>query len=309
MTMREPVSELDLLAYADGLLDHDPGRKAQVEAYLREAPAEAVRVKAYAAQTQALRDTYDPRADEPVPQALLDTLSGQPRRSRAAWMRAAAMVAVSVGAGLVGWYLGQHSARAPDLARQPVASVLRGMAAGEQNVKQASSSTVVPDGELRWRNEGVALSLRVPDLASLGYDLTARRNVSQDGAQAVALTYEAADGTAVQLFIAPKAHQRGEAISVERQDGTSVAFWGQGPLAFAAVTKKSDQDFHRLAERIRDVLLATPESTPEEHPTPGPPVPPGSRVEVTADAVSPRTQGAVDAPLGHAPLGVDKRIE
>ena len=49
------IREIDLLAYADGLFDTDPGRKAEVEAYLREHPEEAARVRDYADQNDKIR--------------------------------------------------------------------------------------------------------------------------------------------------------------------------------------------------------------------------------------------------------------
>jgi len=310
MTKREPVSELDLLAYADGLLDHDPGRKARVEMYFRNVPDAAARVEAYREQACALRTAYGARAEEPVPPHLLDTLTARPRTQRVSSLRAAAMVAVCVAAGLAGWVLGQNSARGPEPGQEPLSAVLRGMAAGDGGAEQASASAVAPGGELRWRAQGVRLSFHVPDLGALGYSLTARRNISQDGAQAVALTYEAADGATVRLFIAPKAMPRGEAVTVEREDGASVAYWGHGPLVLAAVADRSGQDIRQLAQRIRDVLHDMSKDPPEQQRhAPDLPMPPSGRLEVTADAASPQTPDALDTQLGRAPRTVDKRIE
>ena len=310
MAKREPVSEMDLLAYADGLLDHDPGWKARVEMYLRNVPDAAARVEAYREQTRALHTAYGARAEEPVPPHLLDTLTTRPRTEGVSSLRAAAMVAVCVAAGLAGWVLGHNTARGPEPGAEPLSAVLRGMADGDGAAEQASAAAVAPGGELRWRDQGVGLSLHVPDLGALGYGLTARRNISQDGAQAVALTYQAADGATVRLFIAPKALPRGETITVEREGGASVAYWGHGPLAFGAVVDRPERDIRQLAQRIRAVLHDMSKQTPEQQRhAPDLPMPPGGRLEVTADAASPQAPDAVDTNLGRAPRGVDKRIE
>jgi len=309
MTKREPVSELDLLAYADGLLDHDPGRKARVEIYLRNAPDAAARAEAYRQQTHALRAAYGARAEDPVPPHLRDTLTTSPQPGHVSSLRAAAMVAVCVAAGLAGWVMGHNSARGPEPGQEPLSAVLHGMAAQDGDAEQASASAVAPGGELRWRDQGVRLSFHVPDLGALGYRLTARRNVSQDGAQAVALSYQAADGATVRLFIAPKELPRGQTISVEQERGAPVAYWGHGPLAFAAVADRPEQDVRQLAQRIRDVLRDMSKDSPQQRHAPDLPMPPGGRLEVTADAASPQTPEAVETPLRRAPRTVDKRIE
>jgi len=310
MTNREPVSELDLLAYADGLLDDDPERKARVEEYLRNVPDAAARAEAYRRQTGALRAAYGARAHEPVPPHLLDTMMARPQPGHVSSLRAAAVVAVCVAAGLAGWVMGQNSARGPEPGQEPLSAVLRGMAAGDGGAQQAPASAVAPGGELRWRDDGVGLSLHVPDLGALGYSLTARRNVSKNSAQAVALTYQAAGGAAVRLFIAPKTLQRGETISVTQANGPPVAYWGHGPLAFAAVADRPEQDIRQLAQRIRDVLRDMSENPPHQRHAPDLPMPPGGQLDVTADAASPQVPEAVDMPLSHAPRGSDnKRIE
>ncbi len=115
MTHNSHIDDLDLLAYVDGMLDTDPQRKAQVEAHLSANPETAAHVAELVAQTNALRAAYGPRLSEPVPdrlQAALDVRSRDAAQTLAAGLRAAAILALMVAAGLTGFMLGQ--ATAPD---------------------------------------------------------------------------------------------------------------------------------------------------------------------------------------------------
>lgn len=312
MKNSEAVSELDLLAYADGLLDHDPGRKARVEAYLRGAPAAAKRAEAYRAQTRALRETYEGRATEPVPDRLHDAL--RPRAGGSAmritgW-RAAAMVAVSLAAGATGWHLGQLSGSAPQVAGKRLPSAISEVVSNERKglrTLPASLGDAAPDGILRWKLNGVGLSLSAPDLSSMGFELSGRRDLSHAGTQAIALTYAGAEGARLRLLIAPVASGSAGVVSVSEQDGARLAHWSQGPLTMAVQVENGIRDLAALARDVRDTIArAAPrrrEQTPPEFP-----MPPG-KVEVTADAVSPQSPEAVETPAGPATIGADKVIE
>ena len=79
---RPAVRAIDLMAYADGLLDADPERKAEVETYLRQHPEEDARVRDYAAQNDAIRRLYRPVLSAPVPERLRAALDDRCRRDR-----------------------------------------------------------------------------------------------------------------------------------------------------------------------------------------------------------------------------------
>jgi len=99
---RKP-SELDLLAYADGFLDDDPGRKAEIERYLAEDPETAARLRDYAAQNEEIRAAFAHRLEEAVPERHHRLFDEPPRRSPHGLVQAAAAVVAVLCAGLVGW--------------------------------------------------------------------------------------------------------------------------------------------------------------------------------------------------------------
>jgi anti-sigma factor RsiW len=116
MTASEPrfaITEIDLHAYADGLLDDDPRRKRAVAAFLRGHPDAAERVESYAAQNSEIQRLYAPVLDEPVPARLQAALHRRTGIAQGPWLRVAASVAVIMAAAASGWLLGIEQGRAP----------------------------------------------------------------------------------------------------------------------------------------------------------------------------------------------------
>jgi anti-sigma factor RsiW len=107
------ISEIDLLAYADGLLD-DPRRLEAVLAFLDANPAEAERIDAYIEQNREMRRLYDPVFHEPLPEHLLAILErGGDHHPARHWLRTAAGAAALLAAAAAGWLLGQERVEAP----------------------------------------------------------------------------------------------------------------------------------------------------------------------------------------------------
>jgi len=307
MKNSEAVSELDLLAYADGLLDHDPGRKARVEAYLREAPEEAKRIDDYRAQTRALRAAYGGRAMESVPDYLHDVL--RPRaaggRMHVTGLRVAAMVAISAAAGVAGWHLGQVSGPAPQVAGERLPSVLREVVSDERKglrTLPASVGDAARDGLLRWQQNGVRLSLAVPDLSSLGYQLSGRHDLSHGGTQVISLSYSGVEGAKLRLLISPVVSGAARVVPVSEQGGARLAHWSQGPLSMAVQAEKGNRGLAALARDVRDTIARELPRRRRERTPPDFPMPPG-KVEVTADAVSPQTVDGLVSPAVPATVG------
>jgi len=309
MTNPGTISELDLLAYADGLLDHDSERKAQVEAYLASAPAAAGRVDAYLSQTAALRAAYGGRAAEPVPSRLQNTVTSpiSVRALRVTGLRAAAVVAISAVAGMAGWYLGQVSEPAPQAAEQRLPSVLREAASNERARWRKLPMPVGGlgrGGALRWENNGVALSLPAPDLSAIGYALTGRRNFSNGEPQAVALSYVGANARNLRLLIAPVSSGEAQTVAVTETGGLRMAYWSQGPLTVALQTDGDALDIAALGRKIRDVI-ARQAPLPDRQPRKLPP----NKVEMTADAAGPQAPERAEQPATHTIIGTDTVIE
>jgi len=309
MSEHEPLSELDLLAYADGLLDKDPQRKARVEQGLAGAPEAAERVAAYRRQTEALRAAYGPRASEPAPDRLYDVLkpAAAPSRRRVAGMRAAAMVAITVAAGLAGWQLGKGSGPEQQLSQERLPSVLREAALDERVRWQTLPMTaggLGSGGVLRWERNGVALSLPAPDLSAMGYALTGRRNFSIGETRAVALRYAGANAANLRLLIAPVSSGEAQTVAVTETGGLRMAYWSQGPLTVVLQTDDETGDIKLLARQIRDLIARqAPIQDRRRRELPA------DKVEMTADAAGPQARDGDERPAADTIIGADTVIE
>jgi anti-sigma factor RsiW len=102
------IDDLELLAYADGLLEADATRKSQVEERLSRCPALAERVRAYQAQTEALRKAYNARMYEAVPDRLRAALKCNAEPRIRGWARAAALALLVAASSVSGWLVGRN---------------------------------------------------------------------------------------------------------------------------------------------------------------------------------------------------------
>jgi len=258
MSDRVTLNELDILAYADGLLDCDPARKAEVERRLRDDPEAMERARSFAAQTVALREAYDSRVAEAVPQRLHAVLERPTRSTGAQALQAAAIVALLVGTGVGGWLLG----RSDDPDRWSVATLIDQSYAhffasrpGEPPAEavQAAVSEARPLG---WLADEVSIRLKAPDLSAAGYALVDKQTVMIGEDQIVRLDYASSDKGAFSLFLAPRWETQPVEIAHTERDGISLAYWLDGPLASTIVTRLPSDQARDLARTVREAMHA-----------------------------------------------------
>lgn len=258
---RNPIGEIDLLAYADGQLRGDSARTAEVERYLAANPEEAARLRDFAAQNEALRRHYGRVVEEPVPERLTGVLDAPPRR----WFgdgfgRAAAVLALMVSTGLAGWMIG----RDPPLAVQPdfltEALESHGYARDLSPVAQGQKGALL------------ALDLVGSDFAAAGFSLVDRRLVSFDGVQAVHMVYADPSGRRLSVFAKIRPASRRPTVELREYDGGSVAHWVSGPFSFALVAEGDSGAIRGLAEAVADggIRWGTTQPTPAPSPSPAP---------------------------------------
>jgi anti-sigma factor RsiW len=248
---RDPIMEIDLLAYADGFLDSDPARKRAVEAFLRDHPAEAERVHAYIEQNREIRILYGPVIAEPLPDRLVEVLHRQRSYGSGRWVRAAASVAVLAAAAAGGWIVGfeQHPV-------SPAESFVEQVLAIHPQMRQAERTTPRIDlasagGALHRLPEGVALEADPPDLSSLGYTFRDRRVVGSGGKQMVQMTYVRSDGRRLSLFLGNRTQQKDRKIVFSENGDVTMAHWLDGPTIYGVVAKGGERELEAVAETIQ----------------------------------------------------------
>ncbi len=293
MTDANRVNELDLLAYADGLLDDDPGRKAAVEAALREDPAARARAEAFRAQTEALRAGYDWRLAEPVPERLSAALERPANSGLGTPLRAAAVVLLTLGAGTAGWMLGQDGGGDGWSAATLVdRSYSQFVANRPGTVEAAMGGEVGGARPLGWLAEEVSIRVKAPDLSGRGYAMVDKQGVTVDGEQIVRLDYAGPEDRAFSLFLAPRWEDRNQGIAQAERDGVSMAYWLDGPLATTVVARMPASETRALAEAVRRAMHDGGKGPGVIEPGPGDGTGTGQGDELMADTLVPQTAGS-----------------
>jgi anti-sigma factor RsiW len=203
------------------------------------------------------------------------------------------------------------SAPTQEAAEQRLPSVLREVVSDEREslrTRPVTAGDAAPGRTLRWRVNGVGLSLKTPDLSSLGYKLRGRQNLSHAGTQAVALSYAGANGSKLRLLIAPVAPGKARVVSVSDHGDARFAHWSQGALIMAVQSEGASRDLAALGRDIRDTIARELPAHREEQMPPDFQIPQG-KVEVTADVMSPQTPDGVESTGDPAAIGIDKGIE
>ena len=232
---RNPLSEADLHAYADGQLASD--RLEEVEALLAVDPELAARVGAIRAQSAALRDALDPLLAEPVPDSLLAAAT-PPRRGTAVrrWIAPAFAMAASLVVGVaVGW-LGrdamiERSGTPTTFARQ--AAFAHALYAAD-----VRRPVEVPGSEekslVTWLTKRLGFKVHAPDLNGLGYALVGGRLVAGNENPTALFMYENPEKQRLSLQVRKETEQHGDtAFRYAVENGVGVFYWVDDDCGYA----------------------------------------------------------------------------
>ncbi len=195
-------------AAVDGQLP--AARRAELEALLATDPEARDTLAAWQAQREALRALHRPLLDEAIPEALLAAArrGEASRRQIDQWWRWGGMAAAVVLAFGVGWL--SHGQMGGPATRQLA------MQSSQSFVRQASLAHAVFSPEVRhpvevtaaqqdhlvqWLSKRVGRPLKVPVLASQGYELVGGRLLSGDGGARAQFMFQNAAGLRLTLYL------------------------------------------------------------------------------------------------------------
>lgn len=236
------VSDTELSAWLDNQLEADD--RARVEAWLREHPDDAARVRLWAADAQALRARLDPVLTEPMPARLEQTLW---RRSpaRAAhfdgWQRWAAGIALfalggALGAG-VAWRAGRPAA-APMAQAGGQGWVQRAAVAHSVYVPEVRHPVEVKAQEehlARWLTKRLEMPVKLFDLRAQGFELVGGRLLPDAKGPSAQLMYQAAgeapagqQPVRVTVYLRKPEDGTPAAFRYEQQGATGLFYWVEG---------------------------------------------------------------------------------
>jgi anti-sigma factor RsiW len=260
------VRDIDLMAYADGLLDADPKRKTEVETYLRQHPEEAARVRDYAAQNNAIRRLYSPVLSEPVPERLQAVLDYRRGRALGPVARAAIASGLILAAGFTGWVIGQRGQSAPwpmqafvdQMLMTDERPYLTSSSASDQALDQAMEERTQP---LDWLSHQIAVSLQPPDLTSQGFTLVEKRLVAANGPQAVQVIYATSSGRRLSLFLRTRWQDETPQFRFAEKDGVTMVYGLEGPLAYALAGQLDRKEMVEVVQTLRTSMRLQPHGT------------------------------------------------
>jgi anti-sigma factor RsiW len=242
------ITELDLLAYADGRLDGMPDRKAEVEAYLRERPALDSILRADQRVVAKIRDAFAPIAHESPPRRLSAALS--PARSpkqglyvRPAWLAAAAPVLVL--ALVLGWRLGEAVRPPQSLAARDMGELFP--------IVQNGAETALAGDVAAFSGDDSA-----PDLSNWSLSQTSAFTAIADGREVLRATYSDESGGAVTIMRSVAQTPHIVSIATSDVDGQHAIFWTEEGVSYSVSGNLPETELSSIAAYVRNRGLPAP---------------------------------------------------
>jgi anti-sigma factor RsiW len=265
MTMdRETIDDELLSAWVDGELDGQPEQRARVEAWLREHPQDAARVRQWAADRDALRERLASELDAAVPQQLRALVLGSPPAPSRAWLRAAMAAGLLLLGGVIGALLGRQwpaAEPAAAVASTPSGWVQRAAFAHSVYVPEPRHAVEVKAQEehlARWLTRRIDVPVKLFDLREFGFELVGGRLLPDGPGKSAQLMYQDAQGLRVTVYLRKPDEGTDAAFRYERQGDLGMFYWVESGAGYALV-----------GALPKDQLLALAESIYRQHPVAG----------------------------------------
>ena len=252
-----PVTEEDILRYADGQID--PGRREQIERHLAADQAAAQAVTAYRHQNRLLREAFDGILEEQVPERLVAAaLATRPRYARPSWAVAAGLTLFIAGAAS-GWYgAGTRGERVTIQAAQDFKSYA--LAAHRIYTPEVRHPVEVAADEekhlVQWLSKRLGHPVRSPQLSTLGFELVGGRLLATpDGQPAAHFMYQDRGMRRLTLYVRRADSSEPTAFRFARgDDDMRMFYWIDAPFAYALVGGLERDELHGISSAVYDQL-------------------------------------------------------
>ena len=255
--MNAPPTDEQLSAYLDGELPD--AERAAVEAWLRDHPEDAARLRLWATDAEALRVRLAPWLDEAVPEALRATVQRRPVRAPRWALAASAAGLLLLGAALGGagvWQWQQHQGEA--LARAgggtaPAGWVQRAAAAHAVYVPEPRHAVEVKAQEehlARWLTRRIDVPVKLFDLREQGFELVGGRLLPDGAGKSAQLMYQDAQGVRVTVYLRKPDEGTPAAFRYERQGDLGMFYWVESGAGYALVGGLPREQLLALAQAI-----------------------------------------------------------
>jgi anti-sigma factor RsiW len=257
-----PIEEIDLHAYVDGLLPAE--RRAEVERYLSTHTEDGRRVEAWRAQNAALRATFNPILSEPLPPQLLPQCAPAASNDRHYWRQiAAAFMIAIVGAG-AGW--GLHTPPPPEphltlpihadgslaLAHQ---AAIAHVVYSPEVTRPVEIGAEQEDQLVTWLSKRLGSKINPPKLGKLGYELIGGRLLPGQSGPVAQFMYHNLAGERLTVYVSTDQTQNEDTGFRFAQEGpVNVFYWIDGKFGYALSGGMDKGELARIATAVYDQL-------------------------------------------------------
>ncbi len=247
-----------LSAWVDGELDGQPEQREKVEAWLREQPQDAARVRQWAADRDALRERLEPALDEPVPPPLRALLLGPdalPASRR--WLQAAMAAGLLLAGGVIGALLGRQWP-----ASEPATPMAGANGSGWVQRAAFAHGVYVPEPRhavevkaqeehlARWLTRRIDVPVKLFDLREQGFELVGGRLLPDGPGKSAQLMYQDAQGTRITVYLRKPDEGTDAAFRYERQGDLGLFYWVESGAGYALVGALPKEQLLALAQSI-----------------------------------------------------------
>lgn len=282
---RTDFTDTELSAWLDG--EGEASQRERVEAWLREQPEAAARVRLWAADRDVLRARFDAVRGEPVPERLLDVLRASARRGRR--VQAAIAASLLLTGGLVGsmatwqWQAQRTSTLvAGAQAGTPAGWVQRAAYAHSVFTPEPRHPVEVRAQEehlARWLTRRIDIPVKLFDLRSEGFELMGGRLLPDANGKSAQLMYEnPLTKERVTVYLRKPDADAPTTFRYSQQGTLGMFYWVEPGIGCALVGALPKERLLALAHAVyqqHDAAGAAPAATPGTAPatTPAKPAP------------------------------------
>ncbi|MBL4873268.1 MAG: anti-sigma factor [Rhodobacteraceae bacterium] len=254
MTQNPKIEDSMLHAYVDGELDH--GAIVEVEAWLRENPADNARVSAWQAQARGLKQTFDPVASEPLPPELAKTLRQHGQSEWRYWGRQAiaASLLLALG-GLVSWnFAPKHQQGATGIELVVAQAMSAHSVYSPEVLHPVEVAATKQEHLINWLSKRLGQPLSAPDISATGFMLMGGRLLADNGQPSAQFMYENSDGSRITLYVTVNSTDQETAFKIASANSLKSYYWLDGTLGYAITGEIGQQELLSIAQSAYDQL-------------------------------------------------------
>jgi anti-sigma factor RsiW len=247
--MDNNIDDAVLSAWLDDELD--AVQRERVEAWLREHPEDAARVRLWAADRDALRARLDPVLDESLPSKLTHTLwSHRAPSARRRWLMAAAAAGLFIAGGVVGalWQGERRSTAAASSAWVQRAAIAHSVYVPEQ--RHPVEVRAQEEHLARWLTRRAQVPVKLYDLSGLGFELVGGRLLPEANSPSAQLMYQNGAGQRVTVYLRKPEKGTLAAFRYERRGELGLFYWVEEDCGYALAGALPRETLFALAQAI-----------------------------------------------------------